>query len=54
MMVYALYDKCIDDLWAVDGTVVTTTNPDKIAMFWLNFEREEPGRYEIISGEMCE
>lgn len=54
MIVYALFDKVVNDLWAVDGTVVTTTNPDKIAMYWLNGEREEPGRYEIVTGEMCE
>lgn len=54
MIVYALFDKVVNDLWAVDGTVVTTTNPDKIAMYWLNLEREEPGRYEIVTGEMCE
>lgn len=52
MRVYALIDHVTNDLWSVDGTAVTTTSLDKIAMFWMNFEREEPGRYEIISADM--
>lgn len=54
MIVYALFDNVTEDLWSVDGTVITTNDPGRIAMYWLNLEYEEPGRYEIVSGDMCE
>lgn len=52
MRQYALYDHVTDDVWMVDGTAVVTSSLDKIAMFWMNFEREEPGRYTIISADV--
>lgn len=52
MMVYALLDTVVDDLWAIDGIAFTTLSRVNIAMCWLDLEHDEPGRYTIISAEI--